>query len=46
MKWVKKVINANFIGVKKNIYKDKSYLKKIIKIINNKKTNLQKIIIK
>ena len=42
----KKVINANFIGVKKNIYKDKSYLKKIIKIRNNKKTNLQKIIIK
>jgi len=42
----KKAINTNLTGVKKNIYKNDSYLKEIIKIIKNKKINLKKIIIR
>ena len=42
----KKAININLNKIKKHDYKDDSYLKKIIKIIKNKKTNLKKIIIK
>lgn len=42
----KKAINISLNKIKKNVYKDDSYLKKIIKIIKNKKINLRKIIIK
>lgn len=42
----KKAININLNRIKKIVYKDDSYLKKIIKIIKNKKINLRKIIIK
>tara|TARA_B100000795_G_scaffold266449_1_gene249651 strand:+ start:341 stop:973 length:633 start_codon:yes stop_codon:yes gene_type:complete len=42
----KEAINANLTGVKKNIYKNNSYLKEIIKIIKNKKINIKKIIVK
>lgn len=41
-----KAINTNLTGLKKNIYKNNSYLKKIIKIIKDRKINLKKIIIK